>query len=122
MADLVDTAAQAISRTMEEHRPKRIIRGADQDYEECQAGCRYEPGYWSAHISKLLAQAAINALGLTPEYCARSADGDLWEWSCGHERSFGNPDHIAVYCALESGDTIDTRLVSPWVRTGGDDA
>lgn len=94
MPDLINTVAKAISRTMEAHHPKRITRGADQDYEECQAGCRYEPGDWSAHISKLLAQAAIDALGLAEIAGALSrADSlvSLLHYRLGELRSWYEP-------------------------------
>jgi hypothetical protein len=41
----MSAVAEAILAVMEQHRPSRIHRGLiSGDYEQCQSGCKYEPG------------------------------------------------------------------------------
>lgn len=57
---------QSIQDVMEKHRPKRIRRGLKGgDYEQCQAGCKYDPGDSYGHIAAAIAEAGwVDGVGL----------------------------------------------------------
>lgn len=65
---------QRIAGILDEHRPKRIRRGiAGGDFEQCQKGCKYEPGACYEHFARVL----VSELGFTREGGANisSVDG-----------------------------------------------
>lgn len=53
----INNTAFRILTIMKEHRPKRAVTLPDThtEYEECQAGCKYETGGSYAHIAKTIA-------------------------------------------------------------------
>lgn len=105
----IDTVAEAILGTMEKHRPRRIRR-AELDsiqYEECQEGCKYELGGSYEHLSKLSAQAAIDALQITQEAVTAPAFEPTGEMD--DRMVLPTPKHRVVW--VPKG-----RWISPWVR------